>query len=474
MSWEEVVGNEQEQIIEEIAQQITRNNPGIFGNTSMTPEEYRAIEQLVRSAVVSHPKVAPVEVNEIVSVIMGQASGYGPLQPFFVGQKSLEVTEVMVNPSTTGPRAFYGRRGRLHPIPKTLFRSNKEATEFVQKICEDTGRFFGEDQPIVDAWLRDGSRLAAMGFKAAPLGTAFTIRKSPLVRPPMPLHALVAYSMFPAFAARLMIEGVIRGHANFGVFGRTDSGKTTVLRAMGNLFEPAERVIVGETSFELSFPHLPNLINLVEVGYADKKIVSMTTICEAILRNNPDRAVVGEIRGGEVVAASEIAESTSGGFCTTGHAGSVQDLCTRLPKMFERGGMKLPLEHVNNQVRSMFDFLFFFDKAFDGNRTLMTIVEVTGDPVNPYNTIIRFDEDEFAATNGEVRRWLYENPVTRKRLSRLAFRGAKNLDEFAGNKEKYITCDDPGETGQLKLICDQQGRQELVKDDFLDELLGVG
>jgi len=471
LSWEEVVGNEQEQIIEEIAEEITQKNPGIFGNSSMTPEEYRAIEQLVRTAVASHPKVSPVEVSEIVTVIMGQASGYGPLQPFFVGKNSLEVTEVMVNPSTAGPRAFYGRKGKLHPIPKTLFRSNKEVTEFVQKICEDTGRFFGEDRPIVDAWLRDGSRLAAMGFKAAPLGTAFTIRKSPLVRPPMPLHVLVENGMFPAFVARLMVEAVIKGHSNFGVFGRTDSGKTTVLRAMGNLFDPGERVIVGETSFELSFPHLPNLINLVEVGYADKKIITMTVICEAILRNNPDRAVVGEIRGGEVVAASEIAESTSGGFCTTGHAGSIRDFCTRLPKMFERGGMKLPLEHVNNQVRSMFDFLFFFDKAFDGKRTLLTVVEVTDDPVNPFNTIIRFDEDEFASTNGKVRRWIYENPVTQKRLSRLAFRGAKNIAKFSEIKEKYITCD-PDETEQIKKAYGRQSQQEKVVDDFLNELLG--
>lgn len=435
----------------------------------MAPDEFEQARQLVEKFVVANPNVAPPDIQDIIKTIMGQVSGYGPLQPFFVGEHASEVTEVMVNPGRYGPKVFYGRKGRLWPVNKQLFESDKKVKEYVQTICHYSGREFLDDQPIVDAWLKDGSRLAAMGFKASPLGTAFTIRKSPLVRPPMPLYRLAEYEMFPAPIARFIVDVVINGHANFGVFGRTDSGKTTVLRAIGNHFNPAERVIVGETSFELSFPHLPNLINLVEVIFGEKEIVNMTTICKAILRNNPDRAVVGEIRGKEIVAASQIAASTSGGFCTTGHAGDVFELCSRLPKMYDEAGVKLPMEYVPTELASMFNFLFFFDKADDGTRVLMSVVEVTKSTEQPFNVIYRFDESEYAATGGKATQWIHENPVTEKMLARLMFRGAKNTAEYAGVKNRVLRCD-PDDTEQFKKDYGHHARMPAEKDDFLEKL----
>jgi pilus assembly protein CpaF len=285
---------------------------------------------------------------------------------------------------------------------------------------------------MVDAWLRDGSRIAVQGFKVLPLGPAFTIRKSPLIRQPLPLSALVKNGTLPELAANVLIE-LVKGHANLGVFGRTDSGKTAFLRSMGQFIDPIERVIIGETSFELAFPHLKNCINMVEVTIGNKEIVNMTRICRAINRSNPDRGMVGEVGGGEIVAASEIAESTSGGFWTTGHAGGVRELCSRLPKMFAQGGMSLAREYVDDQVRSMFHFLIFLDKDSTGKRALMSIVEVTEDG---YRTIIRFDEDEFARTG--KRRWVYEDLITRTRLSRLAFRGAEIKPDLETVSEKYL------------------------------------
>ena len=246
-----------------------------------------------------------------------------------------------------------------------------------------------------------------------------------MVRPPLPLSKLVEFGTLPKLIADLLVDVLVKGHANLGVFGRTDSGKTAFLRALGQHIDPIERVIIGETSYELSFPHLKNCINLTEVVYGSNKIVNMTQICEAINRNNPDRALVGEVRGGEIVAASEIAESTSGGFWTTGHAGGVNELRSRIPKMFARGGMNLAREYVDEQIRCMFHFLIFLDKDSAGQRILISLIEVTDEG---YRTIVRFDEDEFARTG--KRRWLYENAITGARLSRLAFRGADIRPEY--------------------------------------------
>ncbi|MGI9951358.1 ATPase, T2SS/T4P/T4SS family [Moorellaceae bacterium AZ2] len=432
--WLQHVEQQKEAIIEEVARQLMRDHPELFSGSLAGGSRLDA-EALVRNAVFSRGDLTPDEKKDGVRVIMGQLTGYGPLQEFFTGPGAEEVTEVMVNPTPKGPKVFYGMRGRQYAAPGTYFKDDEEVKRFAQKICEDAGRPFTADSPIVDAWLRDGSRLSVIGFKASPLGTALTIRKSPLVRPPLPLSALVKSGMMPGFIADFLVDLIVQGHANLGVFGRTDSGKTTVLRSLGEQIDPDERVIIGETSFELSLPTLPNCVNMVEVTYGGQKLVDLARICDVINRSNPDRAIVGEIRGGEVVAASEIAESTSGGFWTTGHAGGVDELRSRLPKMFYRGGMALPKEYVDEQIRAMFHFLLFFDKSFDGKRTLMRVVEVTRDG---YRTIFRFDEEEFARTRGQVRRWVYEVPVTTERLGRLAFRGAEVKPEYEQVHEKYF------------------------------------
>ncbi|MBE3582126.1 MAG: CpaF family protein [Thermoanaerobacteraceae bacterium] len=432
--WLKEIERQKEAIIEEVARQLMRDHPELFSGSLAGGSRLDA-EALVRNAVFTRDDLTPDEKEDGVRVIMGQLTGYGPLQEFFTGPGAEEVTEVMVNPTPTGPRVFYGMRGRQYAATRTYFKDHEEVKRFAQKICEDAGRPFTADAPIVDAWLRDGSRLSVIGFKASPLGTALTIRKSPLVRPPLPLPALVQNGMMPQFVADFLVDLIVQGHANLGVFGRTDSGKTTVLRSLGEQIDPDERVIIGETSFELSLPSLPNCVNMVEVTYGGQKLVDLARICDVINRSNPDRAIVGEIRGGEVVAASEIAESTSGGFWTTGHAGGVDELRSRLPKMFYRGGMALPKEYVDEQLRAMFHFLVFLDKSFDGKRTLMSVVEVTREG---YRTIIRFDEEEFARTKGRVRRWVYETPVTPERLSRLAFRGAEVKPEYVQVHEQYL------------------------------------
>jgi pilus assembly protein CpaF len=412
--------------------QLSRDVPAMF-ERSMTGGVYAEIESIVRSAVMARQDLMPEEIDDVVLTIMGQASGYGPLLEFFVSQDSQEITEVMVNPSSDGPVVYYGKGGHPWQANGTYFKNNDELHSYCRKICEDIGRPFTEDAPIVDAWLKDGSRISVMGYKVSPLGPALTIRKSPLIRPPLPLEKLVEFGMLPKLVADLLVDVLVKGHANIGVFGRTDSGKTAFLRALGQHIDPVERVIIGETSYELSFPNLKNCINLTEVVYGSKKVITMTMICEAIIRNNPDRALVGEVRGGEIVAASEIAESTSGGFWTTGHAGGVNELRSRIPKMFARGGMNLPKEYVDEQIASMFHFLVFLDKDSKGKRALMSLVEAVN---GGYVTIFRLDEEEFAHTGN--RRWICENAISEDRLARLAFRGAEIKPEYEAVKETYL------------------------------------
>jgi len=428
---------QKEDIVGEVAKTLALRYARYFGGKEpLVGPDYDAAYEIARRHVLTRDDLLPAEHGPVLMKVMGQASQYGPLLPFFVGEKTQEITEVLVNPAGSGrPRVYVGRHGRSYYAGDDYFQSDRELKEYAQMICHDSGREFTEATPAVDAWLRDGSRVSVFGYKASPAGTALSIRKSPLSRPALPLARLVENGMLPPLAASLISELLVRGHANFGCFGRTDSGKTTVVRAAGEYFDSDERVMIGEVSFELAFPGLTNCLNLVEVGIGEEKTLTLSHICELFLRHNPDRTIAGEIRAGEVVAAAEMAETTSGGFITTGHAGGLNELRARLPKMFARGGMELHREDVDAQIRTMFHFLLFFDKAWDGSRLLLSLIEVDEDS---YRTLIRFDEDEFAASGGLVRRWVYENPVSGKRLARLAFRGARVLGEFRTISEKYL------------------------------------
>lgn len=438
--WLLVAEQQKEKIINEIASQLSRERPDLFHGQSLLSGKRDEIEAIVRQAVLTRKDlVHPSEAGKIVAAIMGQATGYGVLQEFFVGPGAEEITEIFIVPSKDGPKVFYGKHGRSWPAEKQYFRNNEEALRYFQKICEDVGRPFTEDAPIVDAWLPDGSRIAVIGFKTSPLGVAATIRKSPLTRPPMTLQKLVEFGMLPQFAADMLVDLFVRGHANIGVFGRTDSGKTTLLRALGLFIDPWERTFITETSFEMYMSNLLNVVNLIEVAYGDRTLVDMTQLCKTSNRNNPDRTVVSEIRSKEIIAASQIASSTSGGFWTSGHAGDVNSLRTRLWGMFMDGGVNLPREFLDEVIASMFHFVIFVDKETiteQRRRTLMEVVEVV--PGEGYRTIIRFDTREFANTGGKTSRWIYENPVSPERLATLAFRGAKVKPEYEKITEKYI------------------------------------
>ena len=455
-NWADVKKMQQEKTLQDLTQIISQKNPELFSGNAIASDQYDMAYEIVKTAVWSNEDLPVFEKENYTKLIMGQAAGYGPLLPFFIGEflgpdgemySSTEITEVMVNPRPNKPPiVFYGWHGRQWPADEVYFKDNIEVKNFIQKTCEDSGRSFNEENAIADAWLADGSRLAAFGFKVNPIGPAFTIRKSPLLRPAMPLDKLASFGMFPHLVKEMIIDLLIAGHANIGFFGRTDSGKTTVVRACGEFFDPIERVLIGETSFELSFPHLLNCLNLVEVGFGDHKIITMDDICDALNRNNPDRSIVGEIRGKEIIAASEIAETTSGGFITTGHAGDIDDLRSRFPKMFYRGGMELKREHVDGQLATMFHFLLFFDKPqgtvgedgkiTEGKRTLMSLVEVKKD--GNHETIIQFDFDECAASRRKIRRWIYNKPISSTRLGYISFHGGDVKPEYERVTEKYL------------------------------------
>lgn len=425
---------EREMIIHDIASDLHKTNPNLFSE-GIDPSNWEAIYALVSESVLTKKQLLPNEADLITKEIIGQATGWGPLMEFIVGRSDAqEITEVQIVPQGKNPpNIFYCMHGRPHYAGNHYFKdSYDDVLNFCRKIVESSGRELIKDAPIVDAWMLDMSRLAVAAYDVCPQGVAATIRKTPLARPPMPLEVLVENGTVPQLYFDMERDLLIPGGASASVNGRTDSGKTTLFKARMGLVNPQERVMIGETSFEMFLPNLPNCFNLVEVVIGGKKIITMKDICETANRNNPDWFIVSEIRGSEIVAAAIIAESLSGKFGTTFHASDEISFLNKIFDLYQQLG--ITLTDVHRKIQSMFHFLIFLDKDAQNKRTLMEVVEVTDDG---FETILKFDEDEYAATRGKVRRWIYNKPISQKRLSRLAFRGATNLDAYTEIKEKY-------------------------------------
>jgi len=230
-SWQTVMEEQKDDIAGEVAKTLALRYARYFGGKEpLVGGHYEAAYEIAKRHVLTRDDLLPAEQQPVLMKVMGQASQYGPLLPFFVGEDAQEITEVLVNPAGFGrPRVYIGRHGRQHFAGDAYFQSDREVKEYAQMICHDSGRDFTETTPAVDAWLRDGSRVSVFGYKASPAGTAVTIRKSPLRRPPLPLARLVENGMFPPLAGSLISELLVTGHSNFGCFGRTDSGKTTCI-----------------------------------------------------------------------------------------------------------------------------------------------------------------------------------------------------------------------------------------------------
>ncbi|TEB04700.1 Type IV secretion system protein PtlH [Pelotomaculum schinkii] len=447
--WAEKIQRDKENIIEDLSKNIRKEHSWLV-TKKLVGDDYDRAREIVKTAVFNNRELLHEERLETIQHVMGRLTGYGPLQELFVGRVHVpgigtkdgmvnanEITEIMIVPAPDNkpPIVFFGCRGRRFYAGNHYFHDNQHLLQYCQKICDDSERSLITDSPIQDAWLKDGTRVNVIAFGASPLGPTVTMRKSPLLRPPLPMEELVKSNMLPEFAARLCRDVLNKGYAKVGIFGRTDSGKTTFMKAFALFYPPTKRIIIAETSYEFFLPGFDNCLNLVEVISGGKVIVDMTMLCNAINRSNPDISVVGELRSKEIVAALQIAASTNC-FLTTGHAGSISDLRIRIAGMHRDAGIELPRDSLDETISTLSDFIIFFGKETktqEEKRTMMSMEEVIP---GGYRTIIRFDFDEFAASG--KRQWIYENTISKEMLSHLAFQGAELLPEYKEIKQKYL------------------------------------
>ena len=298
-----------------------------------------------------------------------EVMGLGPLEPLLQDDT---VNDILVN----GPKqVFIERAGKLI-LSDVTFRDDRHLLRIIDKIVSAVGRRVDESNPYVDARLADGSRFNAMVPPVAVDGALVSIRK--FKKEKLGIHDLVRFGAFSEEMA-LYLEAAVATRLNIIVSGGTGSGKTTTLNALSGFIGNEERVLTIEDTAELQLQQIH--VGRMESRPANmegKGAVTQRDCLRNALRMRPDRIIVGETRGEEVIDMLQAMNTGHDGSMTTIHANSARDGISRLENMVAMAGIEMPLRAVRSQIGSAVNLIVQVSRLQDGSRRMMSITEITG------------------------------------------------------------------------------------------------
>jgi len=294
--------------------------------------------------------------------------GLGPLEGLL---RSPSITEIMVVSPT---QIYIERAGRISRVPQT-FPSEAAAVSIVERIVAPLGRRIDRSQPLVDARLRDGSRVNAIIEPLAVKGPCITIRKFPQFH--VSADDLVRWKSVTSSAVALL-RGCVLHRSNILVSGGTSSGKTTLLNVLSGMIPSHERLITVEDSAELRLQQ--DHVVTLETKPANAEGAGEFTIRDLVknaLRMRPDRIIVGEVRGSEAVDMLQGMNTGHRGSMTTIHSNTAEDAISRLETMVLMGS-DIPLTAVRRQIASAIQVIVHTERLPSGQRLVVQITEVMG------------------------------------------------------------------------------------------------
>lgn len=289
------------------------------------------------------------------------------------------VNEIMIN---SYDEIFIDRNGKYQRWNKK-FESKEQLENIIQQIVGKINRIVNVSNPIVDARLLDGSRVHIVLPPIAIKGATVTIRKFP---ERITMKKLIEYGSINLEAAEFL-KSLVKSGYNIFISGGTGSGKTTFLNALSEFIPKDDRVITIEDSAELNISHVENLVSLET---RDKNVegegeITMQMLIKAALRMNPDRIVVGEVRGKEALDMLQAMNTGHDGSLSTGHANSCFDMLSRLETMVLMAE-NLPLLAIRQQIASSIDILIHLAKLKNKRRVVYEISELLSLDNEKYQT----------------------------------------------------------------------------------------
>ena len=298
-----------------------------------------------------------------------EVTGLGPLEPLL---KDDTISDILIN----GPQqVFIERDGKLQ-LSDTTFKDEKHLLRIIDKIVSAVGRRVDESNPYVDARLQDGSRFNAMVPPIAVDGSLVSIRK--FKKDKLGIDDLVRFGAFSEEMAAYL-QAAVSTRLNVIVSGGTGSGKTTTLNALSSFIDNSERILTIEDTAELQ-------LQQVHVGRMEsrppnvegKGEVSPRDCLKNALRMRPDRIIVGETRGEEVIDMLQAMNTGHDGSMTTIHANNPRDGIARLENMIAMAGIEMPIKAQRSQISSAVNLIVQASRLQDGSRRMTSITEITG------------------------------------------------------------------------------------------------
>ena len=298
-----------------------------------------------------------------------EVMGLGPLEPLL---KDETVNDILVN----GPQQIFVERAGKLTLTDITFKDEKHLLRIIDKIVSAVGRRVDESNPYVDARLADGSRFNAMVPPIAVDGSLVSIRK--FKKDKLGIDDLVRFGAFTEEMAAYL-QAAVSTRLNIIVSGGTGSGKTTTLNALSSFIDNTERILTIEDTAELQ-------LQQVHVGRMEsrppnvegKGAVTQRDCLRNALRMRPDRIIVGETRGEEVIDMLQAMNTGHDGSMTTIHANSARDGVSRLENMIAMAGIEMPIKAVRSQIASAVNLIVQASRLQDGSRRMTSITEITG------------------------------------------------------------------------------------------------
>jgi pilus assembly protein CpaF len=369
-----------------------------FGRWSRT-----AINKFVDLEVDSYVRLRRVPINEgevrqIASALTKELAGLGPLEDLL---GDAEVEDILINGFNN---VFVSRRGVLRR-ESLRFSDNQHLLRIVRRILAPLGRRLDESTPMVDARLPDGGRLNVVIEPLAVDGPMVSIRK--FRQDPLKPADMVALGSFDENIHRLL-DCAVRARCNILVSGGTSSGKTSLLNALAFFIPENERVVTVEDTAELSLNH-PHVVRLEsrQGGFDGSGLVSIRDLIRNSLRMRPDRVVVGEVRGAEVMDMLQAMNTGHDGSMATIHANSARECLYRIEMLAGFAGFQGSEDSLRRQIAGALDFIVQIGRLSNGKRRLLSVTEVTGMADNMIAIQELYRHETYVAPDGEdADRWI--------------------------------------------------------------------
>jgi pilus assembly protein CpaF len=383
----------------------------------MAPDRLRAELKALAERLLDEDRAAlnEGERTQIVEAIQNEMLGLGPIEPLLA---DASVSDVLVN----GPGQVYVERRGMLEATNVRFDSVEHLMRIIDKIVSRIGRRIDESSPMVDARLPDGSRVNAIIAPLALDGPVLSIRRFAVV--PYNMEDLLRFNSLTQEMADL-VTGLVKGKLNMLISGGTGSGKTTLLNVVSAAIPETERIITIEDAAELQLqqPHVVRL-ETRPPNIEGKGEVTQRALVRNSLRMRPDRIIVGEVRGPEVLDMLQAMNTGHEGSMSTIHANSPRDALTRLEHMLGMTGIQFNPRTMRQQIASALSVVMQVSRLSDGRRKITSIQEITGmeGDVVTMQEIFTFEQTGVAA-DGTVQGRFRATGIRPKFVQRLRTRG---------------------------------------------------